>query len=187
LVWSATGLPTGLEIDPTSGVISGTPASYSATPVEMVLTVTDNGSPTLTQTLYLTVNPAGLSISVPGVIPDANVSQPYSLQLAAVGGVAPYTWSSSGLPAGLSIDNTGLISGTPTDVKTTAIAKATLNVTVSLEDSLGTLVSQPLSLTVNPAAVVAPTPVPALGGVGLLLLSGAVAGSMGLMRRRKSS
>ncbi|WP_460549201.1 hypothetical protein [Comamonas piscis] len=28
---------------------------------------------------------------------------------------------------------------------------------------------------------------PALGGMGLLLLSGLVAGSMGLMRRRKSN
>ncbi len=32
-----------------------------------------------------------------------------------------------------------------------------------------------------------PTPVPALGGVGLLLLSGIVAGTMGFMRRRKSN
>lgn len=32
-----------------------------------------------------------------------------------------------------------------------------------------------------------PTPVPTLGGFGLLLLSGVVAGSMGLMRRRKSN
>lgn len=40
---------------------------------------------------------------------------------------------------------------------------------------------------VAPPQPAAPTPVPALGGVGLLLLSGVVAGSMGLMRRRKSN
>ncbi|GAB2813975.1 hypothetical protein GCM10027276_13450 [Comamonas piscis] len=40
-------------------------------------------------------------------------------------------------------------------------------------------------VTIN--AVAAATPVPALGGMGLLLLSGLVAGSMGLMRRRKSN
>lgn len=40
---------------------------------------------------------------------------------------------------------------------------------------------------VAPPQPAAPTPVPALGGVGLLLLSGVVAGSMGFMRRRKSN
>ncbi|MCS4292732.1 hypothetical protein M2375_000938 [Comamonas sp. BIGb0152] len=45
------------------------------------------------------------------------------------------------------------------------------------------------TVTITPQAIapVAPTPVPTLGGVGLLLLSGVVAGSMGLMRRRKSN
>jgi len=43
-----------------------------------------------------------------------------------------------------------------------------------------------VTLTPQAIAPVAPTPVPALGGLGLLLLSGTVAGSMGLMRRRKS-
>jgi subtilisin family serine protease len=40
-----------------------------------------------------------------------------SLQLSATGGTAPYTWSATGLPAGLSINATsGLISGTPSTV-----------------------------------------------------------------------
>ncbi len=38
-----------------------------------------------------------------------------SLQMTASGGTAPYTWSATGLPTGLSINSsTGLISGTPT-------------------------------------------------------------------------
>ncbi len=37
-----------------------------------------------------------------------------SLQMTATGGTAPYTWSATGLPAGLTLDpSTGLIAGTP--------------------------------------------------------------------------
>lgn len=52
-----------------------------------------------------------------------------SLQMSASGGTAPYTWSATGLPAGLSINATsGLISGTPTTVNT-------YSVTVTARDS----------------------------------------------------
>ncbi len=50
-----------------------------------------------------------------------------SLQLNASGGTPPYTWSASGLPAGLSVNSgTGLVSGTPTTAGTfTVTATAT--------------------------------------------------------------
>jgi len=49
----------------------------------------------------------------------STVGQPDSLQMTATGGTTPYTWSASGLPAGLSINSaTGLISGTPTTAGT---------------------------------------------------------------------
>lgn len=45
-----------------------------------------------------------------------------SLQMTASGGTTPYTWSATGLPAGLTINtSTGLISGTPTTVATYAV------------------------------------------------------------------
>jgi hypothetical protein len=49
-------------------------------------------------------------------IPDGFVGVPYSLQLSACCGTAPYTWSiyQGSLPAGLSLSSGGLISGTPT-------------------------------------------------------------------------
>ncbi len=48
-----------------------------------------------------------------------------SLQMSATGGIPPYTWSATGLPAGLTINaSSGLISGTPTTA-------ATYNVTVT--------------------------------------------------------
>ncbi len=52
-----------------------------------------------------------------------------TLQMAATGGTAPYTWVATGLPTGLSINATsGLISGTPT-------ATGTFSVTVTAEDA----------------------------------------------------
>ena len=51
-------------------------------------------------------------------LPLAVVGATYSVQLAATGGVLPYTWSlGSGtvLPAGLTLEASGLITGTPTE------------------------------------------------------------------------
>jgi len=46
-----------------------------------------------------------------------------SLPLSASGGTAPYTWTASGLPAGLSISSsTGTISGTPTTAGTSSVS-----------------------------------------------------------------
>jgi hypothetical protein len=48
-------------------------------------------------------------------LPDGTNRSPYSAQLAATGGAAPYAWSVSGaLPAGLTMSSVGVISGTPT-------------------------------------------------------------------------
>jgi hypothetical protein len=55
-----------------------------------------------------------------------------SLQMSASGGTPPYTWSATGLPAGLSINSaSGLISGTPTTATSytvTVTARDTANV-----------------------------------------------------------
>src|SRR5580765_4092868 len=49
-------------------------------------------------------------------LPSGTVSVPYSQALSTTGGKAPYTWSLSAgaLPGGLSLNNGGTISGTPT-------------------------------------------------------------------------
>jgi hypothetical protein len=48
-------------------------------------------------------------------LPDGSPSSPYSAQLSASGGVAPYVWSLNGeLPAGLTMSSSGVIAGTPT-------------------------------------------------------------------------
>ncbi len=72
-----------------------------------------------------------LSVSTQS-LPAGLIGQVYSVQLAAVGGVGPYTWSldatSGSLPAGLSISSGGLISGIPT-------VGGTSNLVVSVTDT----------------------------------------------------
>jgi hypothetical protein len=94
---------------------------------------------------------AGLAVATTS-LPGATVGSSYSAPLTATGGTPPYTWSiaSGSLPAGLSLNaSTGVISGTPT-------AAATSSFTVQATDSTSPTpltATQPLSITVSPAAV----------------------------------
>ena len=91
--------------------------------------------------------PGAPSVTNPGN-QTGTVGTPASLQLTASGGTAPYTWSATGLPAGLSINSaTGLISGTPSTAATHAV-------TVTATDAASQAGSASFSWTVNPA----PTP-----------------------------
>lgn len=48
-------------------------------------------------------------------LPDAQVGYAYNVQLTAVGGTAPYTWSAARLPAGFELSKTGVLGGIPRD------------------------------------------------------------------------
>ncbi|GGF42590.1 hypothetical protein GCM10011519_15550 [Marmoricola endophyticus] len=89
---------------------------------------------------------AGRALELVGAdLPAGLVGKAYSASLAARGGKAPYTWSASGLPGGLTINpSTGTISGTPT-------AQASAKVTVTVTDSRGTRTNGRQSLRVYTA------------------------------------
>jgi hypothetical protein len=67
---------------------------------------------------------------------------PYVDQLSATGGTAPYTYAVTGLPAGLSSDSSGLISGSPN-------VTGTSNVGVEVTDADGAHVQGVVSLAVS--------------------------------------
>ena len=108
-------LPHGLTLDATSGIISGAPTSTGTT--SFTVQATDSaGSQAVSQTLSITVNP-----EVPDSVTTTSLvnagPEPVVLGCgSATGGASPYSWSLSGgaLPAGLTLNSYGLISGVPT-------------------------------------------------------------------------
>ena len=87
--------------------------------------------------------PTDVTVANPGN-QTGTVGVATSLNNSASGGSSPYTWSATGLPAGLSISSSsGTISGTPSTAGTS-------NVTVTAQDSAGKTGSTTFSWTINP-------------------------------------
>ncbi len=257
--WSATGLPSGLTINASTGVISGTPAP-SVIPSGAVkasfsigVTVQDSAAATSTATLSLVINqtvpaaPSGLAATAtsptqvvlnwtdnanneagfqiqratdsafttnltsvyrytvnltsytdstvaPGTtyyyrvrslntlaysatfsntanvttsalgitttsLPSGGVNVAYSTSVAISGGMAPYTWSATGLPSGLTINaSTGVISGTPApSVIPSGAVKASFSIGVTVQDSAAATSTATLSLVINQTVPAAPS------------------------------
>ena len=106
-------LPQGLTINPASGVISGTPTTAGVTTA--TITVQDSTVPqqTASADLSITINPA-LTVTT-ARLPAGAVDFTYTpVQATATGGVLPYSWVATNLPAGLTMSPSGLITGVPT-------------------------------------------------------------------------
>ena len=86
-------------------------------------------------------------------LPNGTNDVVFSQQLNASGGKPPYTWTliAGGLPKGLTLGTSGLISGAPT-------TNGTFNFTVKLTDATNSMATQPLSLTINSGVLQVTTP-----------------------------
>ena len=108
--WTASGLPPGLSMS-ASGILSGLPAAGSAGAYSVVITVADNRGKTGSRTLPLQVRSPKLKIanvSLGGGIAGAAYGP---VVFSVSGGRAPYTWSATGLPPGLSFSSDGVLAG----------------------------------------------------------------------------
>ena len=148
LTWSITTgiLPSGLTLNASTGVISGTVGS-SAVSETFTVKVTDTNGVSDTQSLTITVN-AAPSITTTTLATATQNQTTYSQTVAGTGGTTPYAWSvTTGiLPSGLTLNAaTGVISGT---VGASAVSET---FTVTLTDANGVTATKSLTITVNAA------------------------------------
>lgn len=120
LQFSATGLPSGLSINSASGAITGTPTVAGST--SAIISVTDPNGKTDSES-YNFETRSSVNIAAK-TYPDPYVGSAYTAAEGAAptvsGGKAPFSWSATGLPAGMTINSaTGVISGTPTSASAT--------------------------------------------------------------------
>jgi len=139
--YGATSLPNGLSINPTSGLITGTPTTEG--PSTAALSVANGAGVTGSGNLEITVAAAPTSIPVMSGATTAsgNVSVPFSYQIVASN--TPRSYTATSLPGGLTLDLAkGLISGTPTTVGDTTV-------TLTAENPAGTSSSQDLTISIG--------------------------------------
>jgi len=150
--WSLTtgSLPFGLTMQPSSGVISGTPTSQGSATFTAVVQDSSPTKQTQSQSLAIAIGIPGPLVITTYSLLDGTLNMPYNARVAATGGTPPYIWSiaTGALPASVSLNpSTGAISGTPA-------ATGTANFAVMVTDSSSApeTQTQELSMAVdNPA------------------------------------
>jgi hypothetical protein len=144
-VVSSGSLPQGISMSQ-FGELSGTPSVAGTS--NFIVRVTDADDAIVTKSFSLVVNPPVVLSITTRELPRGSVGTSYSQQLGATGGQTPYTWSvqSGNLPEGLSLNQNGIIQGTPELASTSSFV-------IRLADTTGTSTSATLVLTINPAVV----------------------------------
>ncbi len=153
VVYSAQGLPAGVAINASTGLISGTIAAgaYAAGPLYVsTVTYTDAAGASASQSfVWLISDP--VTLTNPG---DQSGTEGVGVDLIPtatdVNGGDLFTWTQTGLPAGLSLDpDGGAITGTPA-----AGSAGVYVVTLTATDLGGASASQAFVWTVAPAVTI---------------------------------
>ncbi len=145
--WSITGgaLPGGLTLNASTGAITGTPSA--AATANFTVQAADSAAHTAPKALSITVTSTPPLAVATTSLAAGNVGVGYSQTLAATGGTAPYAWAvtAGALPAGLTLNSSGAITGTPSTA-------TTANFTVTVVDSGTPAVTAPKALSIMVSA-----------------------------------
>ena len=138
--WRSTGsLPDGLSVK--DGFLTGTPTR--AGDYEIPVVVTDARGISADGVLKLRVDPDSTALTITtDRLSDGFIGIGYQGGANGSGGVRPYRFTATGLPAGLTMNESGVIVGTPTAVGSSPVA-------VSLTDDTGKTVTRGYTLEVN--------------------------------------
>lgn len=148
--FTATGLPAGLQISE-AGEIRGTPTESGSFNVST--TVTDRNNRTGTRAFTLVV--ATLLALPPATFPTQIAGQAINLSLSATGGVTPYQFSGGGgLPSGLALSSTGIVSGTTNET-------GSFSFTATVRDQSGQEAQRTFSVNVQTQLRITTTALPA--------------------------
>jgi uncharacterized protein (TIGR03437 family) len=110
--WSASGLPSWLTLS-ASGQLAGMPPLGSTGRYTFTINVQDSASRFAGVSFTLQVNPGPPSITTMSPLPHAKETTQVSIAFQASGGLAPYTWAATALPAFLNLSGAGFLNGTP--------------------------------------------------------------------------
>ncbi len=138
-------LPDGLKLNAKTGLVSGKPKVFGT--FMFTVNAVDSTSPTpesASQSVSITVTPKPITIKTTGL--RAVQSHPYCHVLSAKGGDAPYTWTvtDGALPSGLTLNNDGSFTGSPS-------VSGTFTFTVQVSDAYVPADTASQSLTVKVA------------------------------------
>ena len=147
LTFSASGLPTGLSINTSTGAITGTPTAAGTYNATVSVSDSNGGADSESFTWTISANNAPVMSSIgnqSGTIGTAISITP----MASDADSDSVTWSANNLPSGLSINQTsGAITGTPD-------TNQSLSTTVSIDDGYGGTDSETFSFTIANTAPV---------------------------------
>jgi uncharacterized protein (TIGR03437 family) len=166
-------LPSGLSLDATAGLISGTATGTAGASSFSLIVADSTGAVSPPKSLSITVNPpSGLTIVTPAVLPTTTVGGQFTQAFSAAGGTPPYqNWAldTSGtcsasytctLPPGTSLSALGgvlntILSGTPTAAGSYQFGiRVTDSVNNSATKQFTVVVTQPGAITISAAGVV---------------------------------
>jgi hypothetical protein len=145
LAYSASGLPSGLSLNASTGLITGKTGTRAQT-ASVTITVTDAtaGVSGTTSFAWKVANTVTVTSPSPQTSTRNVAITPLHIAASDTQAGATLTYSATNLPTGLKINSsTGVISGTPTR------AKAKTSVTVTVRDASGASGSVTFTWTVN--------------------------------------